>query len=117
MNGRDGPSYIVVLTTLGNPDQARTLIRRLVDRRVVACGTVVGHVTSIYRWKGTVEEATETQVLLKTRRERWEDLRVAVQELHPYETPELLALPVEKGLESYLGWVTEETIVEGGGSV
>lgn len=116
MHGRDEPSYIVVLTTVSNRDQARALIRQLVDRRMVACGTMVDGVTSIYRWKGAVEEATETQVLLKTRRDRWEDLQAAVRDLHPYDVPELLALPVESGLASYLGWVAEETIVEGGGS-
>jgi periplasmic divalent cation tolerance protein len=116
MHGQGGPSHIVVLTTLETADQARTLVRQLVDRRVIACGTVFANVISLYRWKGTVEEATETQVLLKTRRERWGDLQAAVRELHPYEVPELLALPVEGGLSSYLEWVAEETIAEGGDS-
>lgn len=110
------PSHIVVLTTLENADQARTLVRELVDRRLIACGTVFDHVVSLYRWKGAVEEATETQVLLKTRRDRWGDLLAAVRELHPYEVPELLALPVEEGLAPYLEWVAEETMAEGGGS-
>lgn len=116
MPAQGSASHIVVLTTLENTEQARTLVRQLVDRRVIACGTVFEHVTSLYRWKGAVEEATETQVLLKTRRDRWADLLAAVRELHPYEVPELLALPVEEGLAPYLEWVAGETIAEDGGS-
>ena len=116
MHGQAGPSHIVVLTTLENTDQARALVRQLVDRRVIACGTVLANVISLYRWKGALEEAVETQVLLKTRRERWGDLQAAVRELHPYDVPELLALPVLEGLSSYLQWVADETIAEGGGS-
>jgi periplasmic divalent cation tolerance protein len=116
MDGQSGPSHIVVLTTLENPEQARTFVRQLVNRRLVACGTVFGHVTSVYRWMGSVEEAAETQVLLKTRRDRWEDLQEAVRDLHPYDVPELLALPVEEGLSSYLDWVAKETIAKREGS-
>ncbi len=113
MNVGSGSSHVVVLTTLENPDQAVQLVRHLVDRRVVACGTIFERVTSVYRWKGTVEKATETQVMLKTQRALWGDLQAAVRELHPYEVPELLALPVTDGLSSYLDWVTAETTVEG----
>ena len=116
MQDRERPSHIVVLTTLENGDQARAFVRQLLERRVIACGTVFADVTSLYRWNGDVQEAAETQVLLKTRRDRWEDLQAAVRELHPYDVPELLALPVQEGLPSYLDWVADETIVEGRGS-
>jgi len=109
MNNPDAISHIVVLTTLPDEEQARSLVRRLVEERVVACGTVLGRVTSVYRWKGAIEEAAEVQVLLKTRRDLWERLEAAVQAAHPYDVPELLALPVEAGLGTYLEWVSEET--------
>ncbi len=101
-------SHLVVLTTVAGEDDARGLIRGLVEDRVIACGTMVG-ANSIYRWEGAVREERETLVLLKTRRECWGDLEKAVKRRHPYEVPELLALPVEAGLDAYLQWVNQET--------
>ncbi|HXF96435.1 MAG TPA: divalent-cation tolerance protein CutA [Gemmatimonadales bacterium] len=99
---------LVVLTTLGDPEQARTLIRELVEARLVACGTVLPGATSVYRWEGTVTQEPEVVVLLKTDASRWEELVTAVNQRHPYQVPELLALPVERGLERYLSWVASE---------
>ena len=101
-------SHIVVLTTVGGEEEARELIRGLVEDRVIACGTMVG-ATSIFRWEGVVSEESETLVFLKTRRERWHDLETAVKRRHPYDVPELLALPVEVGLDAYLSWINRET--------
>lgn len=100
---------LVVFTTLANVDDAAAMARRLVNDRIVACGTVIGGVLSIYRWKGEVQEEREALVILKTRRERWKDLVDAVREDHPYEVPELLALSVEEGLTEYLAWVAKQT--------
>jgi len=100
--------YVVVLTTVDNAAEARRLVRRLVDQRLIACGTVLPGATSVYRWRGGVTEENEVVVLIKTMRSRWEALRAAVAEHHPYEVPELLALPVAAGLERYLAWVSEE---------
>ncbi|MBI2615539.1 MAG: divalent-cation tolerance protein CutA [Gemmatimonadetes bacterium] len=101
--------FVVALTTLGNPAQARQLVQRLVDERLIACGTILPGATSVYRWQGRVTVADEVVVLLKTPRARWDALRAAVEAHHPYEVPELLALPVVAGLERYLDWVTSET--------
>ncbi len=109
MMTRDSDSSLVVLTTLENADDAKTLVKRLVTDRLVACGTIFPNATSLYRWEGKLEEAGEVMVMLKTRRERWEALKQAVRELHPYNVPELLALPVEAGLPEYLAWVQGET--------
>ena len=102
-------SYIAVLTTLANQDDARALVRLLVADRLVACGTIVENVLSIYRWQGNLEESKEALVVLKTRQDRWEELKSAVRELHPYEVPELIALPVNDGLPAYTGWLSEQT--------
>ncbi|MBI2401151.1 MAG: divalent-cation tolerance protein CutA [Gemmatimonadetes bacterium] len=99
----------MALTTLGNPAQARQLVQRLVDERLIACGTILPGATSVYRWQGRVTVEDEVVVLLKTPRARWDALRAAVEAHHPYEVPELLALPVVAGLERYLDWVTSET--------
>ena len=107
-------SHIVVLTTLPDAETARRFVRRLVEQRVVACGTVLGAATSIYHWKGAIEEANEVQVILKTRRDVWERLEAAARAAHPYDVPELLAIPVATGLGSYLDWVSAETAEQGG---
>lgn len=114
MVDRRTADHLVVLTTLASVDDARGLVRRLVADRLVACGTILDKGTSIYRWEGDVTEASEAVVLMKTRRERWAALAATVGELHPYDVPELLALPVDAGLGPYLDWVTAETTGEKG---
>jgi periplasmic divalent cation tolerance protein len=85
------------------------LVRELLDRRLIACGTLFAGARSLYRWQGKVADENEVVVLLKTRSARLESLRAAFGELHPYKVPELLALPVEAGLEKYLDWINGET--------
>lgn len=99
---------LLVLTTLGSADAARTLVQGLVADRVIACGTILPAGESIYRWRGAVTTESEVVVLMKTRVERWEALRAAVASRHPYEVPELLAFPVEHGLDAYLAWLGTE---------
>lgn len=101
---------LVLLTTIGSAAAARTLIRGLVRDRLVACGTLLPRTTSIYRWEGAVKEESEVVVLLKTDASRWEALSAAVRERHPYDVPELLALPVERGSEDYLSWLAGEVM-------
>lgn len=100
---------VVVLTTIANEEEAVTLIRELLDRRLIACGTVQQGARSLYRWEGKVADEKEAMVLLKTRSGCIEGLRRAFGELHPYKVPELLAIPVTGGLERYLGWINSET--------
>jgi periplasmic divalent cation tolerance protein len=102
------PAALVVLTTVGSMADARTLVRALVEDRLIACGTLVPAAQSIYRWEGSVKEESEVVVLLKTDASKWDALAVAVRRLHPYQVPELLALPVSRGLDRYLAWVASE---------
>ena len=104
------PTALVVLTTLANDADARALVTALVAARLAACGTLLPGARSIYRWEGQVTEEGEVVVLLKTDASRWEALCAAVRERHPYQVPELLALPVDRGLERYLSWVTGEVV-------
>ena len=99
---------LVVLTSLGNEADARALVTALVEDRLIACGTLLSGARSIYRWEGRVHDESEVVVLLKTDVAHWDALRAAVERRHPYEVPELLALPVEHGLERYLTWLTGE---------
>ncbi len=105
-------TYNVVLTTLSSREDAQSLVRRLVSDRLVACGTIVENAFSIYEWQGKLEETPEVLVVLKTRHELWDRLQSVVHELHPYDVPELLAIPVEKGLPAYLEWLAEQTTQE-----
>jgi periplasmic divalent cation tolerance protein len=101
---------LVVLTTFGSEEDARTLVRALVEARLVACGTLLGGGRSIYRWEGEITEEPEVVVLLKTDVSKWEALAAAVRERHPYDVPELLALPVDRGLDLYLSWLASEVV-------
>jgi len=103
------PNAIVVFTTLASVDEAVTLVRVLLDRRLIACGNILPGGRSIYRWEGKVADEQEVIVLLKTRASRVEALEMAFGELHPYKVPELLALPVSAGLHKYLEWIDDET--------
>ena len=109
MAAPDVSDAVIVFTTLETPDAARVLVERLIEQRIVACGTIVPATTSIYRWEGTITAASEALVLLKTTRGRWPDLRAAVSRYHPYRMPELVAVAVVDGLPAYLAWVGEET--------
>ncbi|HEV2181151.1 MAG TPA: divalent-cation tolerance protein CutA [Gemmatimonadaceae bacterium] len=103
------PDALVVLTTVSSDEDAVTLIRALLDRRLVACGTMLPGARSLYRWEGKVADEHEVVVVLKTRADRLAALEHAFAELHPYKLPELLALPVAAGLDRYLAWIGQET--------
>lgn len=95
----------IVLTTAANLDEANNLGRALVEERLAACATLIPAVESIYMWKGNLETASETMVLLKTGSGQIAALEARLQQLHSYETPEFLVLPVEAGSSGYLAWM------------
>jgi periplasmic divalent cation tolerance protein len=99
---------LVVLVTAPSPEVAASLARALVEARLAACGNVLPGVRSIYRWEGKVCDEPETLLVLKTTRGRLEALRDEVLRRHPYQVPEVVALPVEGGSEGYLAWVREQ---------
>ena len=98
---------ILVITTIDGKENAQRIARELVEKRLAACVQVFP-VTSIYRWKGKVEEAEEWLCLCKTRREIFEDVEMAIKRMHTYEIPEIVALPVEAGSHDYLAWMDQE---------
>jgi periplasmic divalent cation tolerance protein len=98
---------VIVLTTLGADADAATLARTLVEERLAACVNVLPAMTSIYRWKGSVEQGREQQLLVKTTAGRIDALAARLRELHPYEVPELLVFRVDEGADEYLRWVRE----------
>lgn len=103
------PSYVVVVTTLPDRDQARRLGESLVQERLAACAQVLGPVDSMYHWKGVLEHAVEWRLELKTAASRLAALERRLHELHPYEVPECIALPIAQGSDAYLRWLADET--------
>ena len=97
----------IVLVSAGSEEQAETLAHDLVEQRLAACVSVVGGVCSTYRWQGQVTRDQEFLLVIKSRAERFEALRDRILELHSYETPEILALPVVDGESRYLEWLRE----------
>jgi periplasmic divalent cation tolerance protein len=95
---------IVVLSTCATEADAERLARALVEGRLAACVNVVPGVRSFYRWKGEIESGAEFLLIIKTSRDLFGALRAEMDKLHPYEVPELLALPVVTGAENYLSW-------------
>jgi periplasmic divalent cation tolerance protein len=100
---------LVVLLTMPTAERAAELARTLVEERLAACGNVVPGLRSIYRWEGEVVDEPEVLLVVKTTRARFDALRDRVLALHPYQVPEVLALPVEAGSAAYLAWVGAET--------
>jgi periplasmic divalent cation tolerance protein len=99
---------IVVLVTCGSRKEARKIARALVERRLAACVNEIGApVTSVYRWKGKGETAKEFLLVVKTTKKRFAALREAIRELHSYEVPEIIALPIVEGSRDYLDWISE----------
>lgn len=101
-----------VLLVISNfPDRASAELAAgvLVADASAACVNVLAECTSIYRWEGKVEHAREVPLLIKTTREAYPQLERDLRDLHPYELPEIIALPVSAGLPEYLNWVTQET--------
>ncbi len=100
---------LVVLTNVGNADVAQKMARWLVEQKLAACVNILPGVRSIYRWQGAIEEAEEITLMIKTVRTSYAGLEAAIKAMHPYEVPEIIALPIAAGLPVYLDWVMRET--------
>jgi periplasmic divalent cation tolerance protein len=103
------PEYVVVFTTLPTDADADAFGHRLVEERLAACVNLLPLMDSVYRWEGRIEREVERQVVIKTSRERLGALWDRVRELHPYEVPEFIVLPIIDGNDAYLAWVGEGT--------
>ncbi|HSM57099.1 MAG TPA: divalent-cation tolerance protein CutA [Candidatus Sulfomarinibacteraceae bacterium] len=100
--------FLQVFITAGDREEARRLARALVERRLAGCVQIVSPIESIYWWEDEIESAEECLCLIKTSRARYEALEAAIRELHSYDTPEILAMPVAEGNRDYLQWLRGE---------
>ncbi len=100
---------IVVFITAPSESLAVTIARSLVEARLAACANIIKDIRSIYTWQGKVEDDTETLMIVKTRQELFDKLKSKVKELHSYDLPEIIALPIIAGSDGYLKWLREST--------
>lgn len=101
--------YVVCLVTIDDIDKAAHIARMLVEKRLVACVNIISDIRSIYSWQGRVCDEKEYLMIMKTRQDLFPNLQAAVKELHPYEVPEIIALPIHQGYPNYLRWIDEST--------
>ena len=101
----------LVLCTCPDQDTAQNIANHLVDNALAACVNILPGVLSVYRWQGNRESTQEHLLLIKTRNEVYDTLEKAICELHPYELPEVIAVPVENGLAAYLEWIDQQTAI------
>jgi periplasmic divalent cation tolerance protein len=101
---------IVVMVTCGSSEEARTIATRLLEERLVACVNIAGRIRSLFHWKGAVAQESESLLLMKTRAECFERLSKRVKELHSYEVPEVIAVPIMVGNPDYLDWIRQSTL-------
>ena len=102
---------VIILTNLPDRASALKLAGELVEQRLAACVNVLAECSSVYRWEGRIKSATEVPVLIKTRAQRYDEVEAEIRRLHPYELPEIVAVPVVRGLDEYLEWVAGETTI------
>ena len=98
-------SYLIVLMTASNKEEAVKIVRTLLEERLIACANIMNSVSSFFWWQGKIEEAKETLVIMKSHQERFKKLSKRVAQLHSYDVPEILALPVVEGSQSYMDWM------------
>jgi periplasmic divalent cation tolerance protein len=107
-----GCQTLLILTNLPDADSAQALATTLVRERLAACVNVLAPCRSVYRWQGAIENAQEVPLLIKTTVARYAELEAAIRAAHPYELPEIIAVPIAYGLPGYLSWVVTETLAE-----
>src|SRR3954453_12308230 len=100
---------LLVLTNLPDRAAAERLADLVVTKNLAACVNILAPCRSVYRWKGAVQHDEEHPLLIKTTAERYPELEKALRAVHPYELPDIVAVPVERGLPAYLEWVADET--------
>lgn len=101
---------LIVLTNCPDEATANAIALAVVEEKLAACVNILPRMQSIYRWQGTVESASEIALLIKSTATNYPALEKRIAELHPYDVPEIIALPIRHGLPSYLNWLATETL-------
>ena len=102
--------YVQVITTVSKRSEADKIARVLIDKKLAACVQIIGPIKSAYRWKGRIENAKEWICLIKTRKTLYKKVESAIRKIHPYEVPEIIAMPIVAAGKDYLKWLSDETL-------
>lgn len=102
-------NHLLVLSTLPSQELAEQLATQLVEQQLAACINILPSMTSIYKWQGKLEQGSEHLLMIKTTKDRYSALADYIHKQHPYELPEIIALPIEQGLPEYLQWISDAT--------
>ncbi|MEE9910762.1 MAG: divalent-cation tolerance protein CutA [Deltaproteobacteria bacterium] len=100
-------SFIQVMTTTETREQAQAIARHLIEKKLAACVQITGVIESMYLWRGKLEYSREYLCLIKTREDLFDEVETAIKNLHAYETPEIIAVPIVKGSKEYLTWLAD----------
>ena len=100
---------LLVFTNLPDRESAEKLAALLIERRLAACVNILAPCSAVYRWQGEIQHDEEHPLLIKTAQDRYAELEATIRANHPYELPEIIAVPIERGLPAYLEWVAAET--------
>ena len=109
LTSKPARQVLVILVTAENQEEAVRIGEEMVHAKLAACANIIPGVQSIYRWKGKVAKAQEVLLILKSTKPRYRALEKAIKEMHTYDIPEIIALPVTEGFDRYIGWVCSET--------
>ncbi|MFQ5659032.1 MAG: divalent-cation tolerance protein CutA [Gammaproteobacteria bacterium] len=102
--------HLLVLSSCPGPDSAEKIANELVTNRLAACVQILPHIQSCFRWQKKVDHAEEQLLLIKTTLQRYPDLENKIKSMHPYELPEIIAVPISTGLQDYLSWIEDCTL-------
>ncbi|MEM2928405.1 MAG: divalent-cation tolerance protein CutA [Nitrososphaerota archaeon] len=100
--------YIQVFTTTEKREDAEKIAKSLIEKRLAGCIQIIGQISSIYWWKNKIETSQEWLCIIKSKRNLYEEIEKSIKEIHPYETPEIIAMPIISGSEDYLKWLDNE---------
>ena len=100
-------AYVIIFVTVTNEEEARKIVNCLLEKRLIACGNIVGPVSSIFWWSQKIEESEEYLLQVKSRLDLFEQVSATIKDLHSYEVPEIVALPIVKGSSEYLEWLDD----------
>ncbi len=104
---------ILVMVTCGSSQEAEKIAQLLLEERLVACVNIAGRIRSLFHWEGAIARESESLLLMKTRAECFDELSRRVKEVHSYEVPEIIAMPIMVGNPDYLDWIRESTTPDG----
>ncbi len=102
-------TYCIIQSTTANEEEAKKIARHLVEKKLIACCSIIPTVTSIYRWKDEITEDNEVLMIMKTKAELYSKVEKEIKKLHSYEVPEIICIPINAGSKEYLNWIDEQT--------